>query len=218
MPARTAPSRSTSTLRRSSASAAAVPRRRSRLRRMRPASATILAAVLDDPGLSFAIAGGADAARFIIDPLTGTLAFAAAPDFEAPADADGNNVYDVVVSVCRRCRRDRPADLDGHRHQRGRSINHLQWRRTVGCGRGRRERDGGNYGHRVSILDIAALAFTIAGGADAARFLIDPATGKLVFLAAPDFEAPPTPTATMSTTSSSRSPTAPVGSTSRPWR
>ena len=60
---------------------------------------TVAALDPDSPTLVFAIAGGADVARFIIDPLTGRLAFAAAPDFEAPADADGNNVYDVVVSV-----------------------------------------------------------------------------------------------------------------------
>ena len=36
---------------------------------------------------------------FVIDALYGTLSFAAAPDFEEPADADGNNVYEVIVQV-----------------------------------------------------------------------------------------------------------------------
>ena len=49
--------------------------------------------------LAFAITGGADAAKFQIDPATGALAFVAAPNFEAPADAGANNVYDVVVQV-----------------------------------------------------------------------------------------------------------------------
>ena len=48
--------------------------------------------------LIFSIAGGADGALFEID-ADGTLAFIAAPDFEAPADADGDNVYDVTVAV-----------------------------------------------------------------------------------------------------------------------
>ena len=30
---------------------------------------------------------------------TGALAFLSAPDYEAPTDADGNNVYDVIVSA-----------------------------------------------------------------------------------------------------------------------
>jgi hypothetical protein len=49
--------------------------------------------------IQFAISGGADASLFRIDALTGVLAFNAAPDFEGPADAGKNNVYDVVVSV-----------------------------------------------------------------------------------------------------------------------
>ncbi len=42
---------------------------------------------------------GTDAADFSIDPSTGALAFAANPDFEAPADADTNNAYIVVVTL-----------------------------------------------------------------------------------------------------------------------
>ena len=42
---------------------------------------------------------GADAARFEISD-DGELRFAGlAPDFEAPADSDGDNVYDVTVSA-----------------------------------------------------------------------------------------------------------------------
>jgi Ca2+-binding RTX toxin-like protein len=49
--------------------------------------------------LTYAIVGGADAAQFTIDPATGALRFVTAPDYEAPADAGGNNVYDVQVGV-----------------------------------------------------------------------------------------------------------------------
>ncbi|MEO5862969.1 MAG: cadherin repeat domain-containing protein [Burkholderiales bacterium] len=41
---------------------------------------------------------GADAGRFQIDP-PGNLRFIAAPNFEAPADAGANNIYDVIVTV-----------------------------------------------------------------------------------------------------------------------
>ncbi|MEJ6402972.1 ExeM/NucH family extracellular endonuclease [Yoonia sp. 2307UL14-13] len=41
--------------------------------------------------------GGADGALFTIDAATGMLSFIDAPDFEAPADADTNNVYDVTI-------------------------------------------------------------------------------------------------------------------------
>lgn len=47
----------------------------------------------------FTIAGGADAALFGIDNWTGELIFLAAPDFEAPGDADYDNVYEVTVQA-----------------------------------------------------------------------------------------------------------------------
>ncbi|MBF0628007.1 MAG: tandem-95 repeat protein [Magnetococcales bacterium] len=40
---------------------------------------------------------GVDAERFAIDPATGALRFLVAPDFETPADANGDNVYEVTV-------------------------------------------------------------------------------------------------------------------------
>jgi acid phosphatase type 7 len=51
-----------------------------------------------DP-LTYSLAGGADADAFRLDPSSGVLTFAAVPDFEKPADADGDNVYLVAVSV-----------------------------------------------------------------------------------------------------------------------
>lgn len=62
---------------------------------------TVYQAAATDPdgnALSFSIAGGADAARFAITPA-GALTFVAAPDFEAPTDADRNNVYLVQLRV-----------------------------------------------------------------------------------------------------------------------
>ncbi|TCP39551.1 SdrD B-like domain-containing protein [Rhodovulum marinum] len=53
----------------------------------------------DGDSLTYAIAGGADAALFEIDAHTGELRFKAAPDYEAPADAGGDNVYEVEVKV-----------------------------------------------------------------------------------------------------------------------
>lgn len=48
--------------------------------------------------VSFSISGGADAARFAIS-ATGALSFAAAPNFESPADSDGDNVYQLVITA-----------------------------------------------------------------------------------------------------------------------
>lgn len=49
--------------------------------------------------LTYSIDGGADAAKFSIHPTTGALSFAAAPNYEAPADAGADNTYQVVVKA-----------------------------------------------------------------------------------------------------------------------
>ena len=48
--------------------------------------------------LTWAISGGADAAKFAINSTTGALTFITAPDFEAPTDNGANNTYFVTVT------------------------------------------------------------------------------------------------------------------------
>jgi Ca2+-binding RTX toxin-like protein len=62
---------------------------------------TVVATDADLPAqaLSFSIIGGFDALAFNINPTTGALAFNTAPNFEAPADAGLDNVYNVVVQA-----------------------------------------------------------------------------------------------------------------------
>jgi Ca2+-binding RTX toxin-like protein len=60
---------------------------------------TVTATDADGQALTYSIAGGADAARFVINSTTGALVFASAPDHEAPTDSGANNVYDVTVRV-----------------------------------------------------------------------------------------------------------------------
>ncbi|HEY6816567.1 MAG TPA: PQQ-dependent sugar dehydrogenase [Croceibacterium sp.] len=65
------------------------------------AAGTILTVTAADPdggALGFSISGGADAALLQITPA-GALSFRAPPDFEAPGDAGGDNVYDVTLAV-----------------------------------------------------------------------------------------------------------------------
>lgn len=49
--------------------------------------------------LTYSISGGADADKFTINPISGALSFLSAPDFEAPTDVGGENVYDVIVQA-----------------------------------------------------------------------------------------------------------------------
>ncbi|MEN3748794.1 PQQ-dependent sugar dehydrogenase [Sphingomonas sp. HF-S3] len=61
-------------------------------------SAAYQATATDPNGdaITYSIAGGADAARFAITPA-GALSFTSAPNFEAPADAGADNVYNVQL-------------------------------------------------------------------------------------------------------------------------
>src|SRR5262249_53448104 len=49
--------------------------------------------------LAYSILGGPHAGNFSVNAGTGALAFLSAPIFEAPTDADANNVYVVMVQV-----------------------------------------------------------------------------------------------------------------------
>lgn len=53
----------------------------------------------DPEGLTvtYTIVGGADSAKFSVNSSSGVLTFNTAPNFEAPTDVGGNNVYDVTV-------------------------------------------------------------------------------------------------------------------------
>jgi hypothetical protein len=60
---------------------------------------TVVASDADSTTLTYSIAGGSDAALFEINGNTGALSFVTAPDYEAPTDADADNVYDVTVQA-----------------------------------------------------------------------------------------------------------------------
>ncbi|WNM63856.1 DUF4347 domain-containing protein [Candidatus Nitrospira neomarina] len=62
---------------------------------------TVRATDVDVPAdtLTYSIIGGADAGLFSLNPTSGVLTFTGAPDFETPADADANNIYEVTVQV-----------------------------------------------------------------------------------------------------------------------
>jgi len=47
--------------------------------------------------LVYMLRGGVDQGRFSLDAATGVLTFKAAPDYEKPSDADGNNIFEVTV-------------------------------------------------------------------------------------------------------------------------
>ena len=49
--------------------------------------------------VTYSISGGADAGKFNIDATSGALTFKTAPNFEAPGDANTDNIYEVIVKA-----------------------------------------------------------------------------------------------------------------------
>ena len=148
------------------------------------AAVTLEAPDPDSDPVTFAIAGGADRALFA---LTGAqLAFVTAPDYEAPADADGDNIYEVTVQVAERGVvadtlalqvsvtddnevNDAPVFTTQAAHS---VVENLSKTVTLTA----RDDDGD------------PVAFAIAGGADADDFALTGA--QLALRATPDYEAP----------------------------
>ncbi|NWG54323.1 MAG: PQQ-dependent sugar dehydrogenase [Hydrogenophilaceae bacterium] len=60
---------------------------------------TATATDADGDTITFSISGGADAGRFSINATSGALSFASPPDFEAPSDANGDNIYLVTIAA-----------------------------------------------------------------------------------------------------------------------
>ncbi|MDN3524519.1 DUF4347 domain-containing protein [Halomonas sabkhae] len=154
---------------------------------------TTVAASDPDAGdtATFSISGGDDASLFGIDAATGELTFADAPDFEAPADDDGDGVYDVQVTV---------TDDDGATDAQDIAVNVTDVNEAPTI-----TSDGGGdtatkrvAENQTAVTTVAAsdpdagdtATFSISGGADASLFGIDADTGELTFADAPNFEAP----------------------------
>ncbi|WP_292052511.1 MULTISPECIES: cadherin domain-containing protein [unclassified Brevundimonas] len=143
-----------------------------------------------DRTVVWAISGGADASRFNIDAASGTITFKTAPDFEAPTDADTNNVYVLEVQA---------TDANNEVATQTISVTVLNLPEPVPVLTG----PSGGAGAAASAVSVnenqtaatslsadRAVTWTITGGADAAKFVIDVTTGAISFVTAPDFENP----------------------------
>ncbi len=153
---------------------------------------TVASADVDGGTPSYSIVGGADQALFTINPTTGALMFTTAPNFEAPTDAGGNNVYDVTVHV---------ADGNGGSDTQAIAITVTDANDAPvitsnggGATANINVAEGATNVTTVTATDADApantLTYSIVGGADASLFSINPTTGALTFNSAPNFEAP----------------------------
>jgi len=142
------------------------------------------------PAPIFSIVGGADQLKFSIDATTGALAFVSAPNFEAPGDAGANNTYEVVVRAS-----DGSLDDDQTITVTVTNANEAPTITSNGAGPTAAVSVAENT---TAVTTVAATdpdagpapTFSIVGGADQLKFSIDPVSGALAFVSAPNFEAP----------------------------
>lgn len=151
---------------------------------------TAVTTLTADRAVTWTLTGGPDLGKFAIDPATGVVTFVTAPDFEAPADSDANNVYVVQVTA---------TDGGGLTSVQTVSVTVLDLAEggpmisgpSGGAGAANSALSVNENQTAVTTLTSSAPAtWSISGGADAGRFAIDPATGVITFVAAPDFESP----------------------------
>ncbi|WP_435183499.1 cadherin domain-containing protein [Cylindrospermopsis raciborskii G7] len=134
------------------------------------------------------ILSGADGDKFNIDSSTRLLSFKTAPNFEAPGSAAGTNAYSVTVTA---------TDRGGLTATQAVTVNVTD---VVEIGNPPVITSGSTFSiaeNSTTVATIIAtdvesstLNYSISGGVDQNLFAIDPTTGVLRFVTAPNFEAP----------------------------
>ena len=141
--------------------------------------------------VTFAISGGADSAQFSIDSSSGVVRFVSSPDFDTLADADSNNIYNLVIA----------ATEANNTHTVTQSVavtvtdvGDLAPVFTSGASISASfaENGTGAVYTAVATPDVtgAAVSYSISGGLDSARFSIDSSSGVVRFVSSPNHESP----------------------------
>ena len=157
------------------------------------AGAVVYSATASDPDAGDSVTWsltGADAARFGID-AAGRVSFKAAPDFEAPADADHDNAYQIAVVAT-------DQGLLTATQAVTITVTNVNEAPVL-------DSNGGGDTASVSVAENTTavttvhatdpdagttLTYTIVAGADQTLFSINASSGALSFVSAPNFEAP----------------------------
>ncbi|WP_445361141.1 Ig-like domain-containing protein [Microbulbifer sp. EKSA005] len=147
---------------------------------------TLSASDANGDSISYNTIGGEDQSRFLIDNGN-QLRFGFAPDFENPADADGDNIYQVTIEAS-----------DGNGGQASQEIVVTVINVNDGAPEFssatevtvEEDVSGVFYTATARDPDGDGVTFSLSDDADTALFSIDSASGELSFNTAPDFESP----------------------------
>ena len=150
------------------------------------AAYTALATDADGDPLTYSLSG-TDAARFTINPATGVVSFNEAPDVEAPSDANGDNVYDIVVTAS-----DNTGGTPDTNQAVAITVTNVNDNAPVFTSPDSAsvaENQTSAYTAMAADADAGdVVSYRLSGGADVALFTIDETTGVVSFMSAPDFE------------------------------
>lgn len=151
---------------------------------------TAVIRLTSDKVVTWSLVGGADQVRFKIDPATGVLTFAVAPDFELPIDADTNNIYLVQVQA-----KDAAGNISLHTV----TVTVEDVDDTAALitgpsgGAGAKASGISVFENQTGVTTLLAnekVTWALAGGEDQSQIAIDPALGVMSFKLAPDYETP----------------------------
>ncbi len=148
---------------------------------------TITATDDDNPTRTYAISGD-DAGLFAVNAATGEVTFIASPNFEAPADLDANNVYDIVVHA-----NDGTLDTTQAVAITVTNVNGAPVITSAATGAEAENTAITNVVYDINATDdgenTGTLTYSITGD-DAGLFNVNATTGEVTFIASPNFEAP----------------------------
>ena len=152
------------------------------------ATGTVYTAAATDPDagatLTYSLTG-ADASLFNINSTTGVVTFKSAPNYEAPGDAGGNNVYNITVGASDGTNTASKAVAV--------SVTNVNEAPTVtSAATASFAENGTGAVYTVAATDPDAgttLTYSLTG-ADASLFNINSTTGVVTFKSAPNYEAP----------------------------
>lgn len=127
----------------------------------------------DGDTLTFGLSASADTAQFTIDPISGVVAAIAPFDFEAPLDANGDNLYEVGVTVS-----DGRTTVSDTFTIQVTDVNEAP-AFVANTSPSVAENDRAPIALLAADPEGAPLVYTVTGGPDRDWFTLDPATGDL---------------------------------------
>lgn len=146
---------------------------------------TAAATAHDGEQLSYQLDGGADESQFQLDSATGQLSFVASPDFEVPADSDGDNGYAVEIRAEDGAGRSGSLTLNI-------DVTNVNEAPVFTSNNSTSVDENTDTDYTATGIDPEndQLSYSIVGGDDGALFQVDPMQGFLDFIANPDFDNP----------------------------